>query len=345
MRRVIEVASLVVLLLVGQPLRLYTGDPIKVDAKMIFDHAPFESCHASTIVESASGQLLAAWFGGTGEGQADVGIWLSRRTDRGWTAPVEVARGTSPAGADGKLVRHPAWNPVLFQPKEQPLTLFFKVGPSPSEWWGMVMTSGDGKTWSAPQRLPERILGPIKNKPIQLDDGTIVSPSSSEDRGWRVHCERSADGGKTWKLIGPIADGKKLGAIQPSLLQHEGGKLQMLCRSTRGVIAESWSLDRGLTWSELNATNLLNPNSGIDAVTLDDGRHLLVYNPTATDRTPLVVALSNDGSSWTDVRILENQPGEYSYPAVIQAADGLVHITYTHRRERIAHVVLDPESL
>ena len=92
-------------------------------------------------------------------------------------------------------------------------------------------------------------------------------------------------------------------------------------------------------------TALPNPNSGIDAVTLQDGRHLLVYNPVAKGRTPLAVALSKDGQTWRDVLTLETAPGEYSYPAVIQARNGLVHVTYTWKRLKVKHVVVDPGQL
>ena len=49
-------------------------------AELIFEHAPFASCHASTIAETPSGELVAAWFGGTEEGQPDVSIWTARRS-------------------------------------------------------------------------------------------------------------------------------------------------------------------------------------------------------------------------------------------------------------------------
>lgn len=140
-------------------------------AEFIYESAPFPACHASTLVE-VEGGLLAAWFGGTHERHPDVGIWTSRFENGKWSTPVEVANGV-----ESDTVRYPTWNPVLFQPKDGPLMLFYKVGPSPSEWWGMVMSSEDqGRTWSKPERLPDGILGPIKNKPVQLADGTIISP-------------------------------------------------------------------------------------------------------------------------------------------------------------------------
>src|SRR5262245_50458719 len=136
MSAIIEGRSLTLLFLCLIPVVAPADDPPKVASEMIFDRAPFRSCHASTIVETESGQLLAALFAGTREGQADVGIWVSRRSDGGWTAPVEVTRSLRRPGADASLARHPTWNPVLFQPRAQPLMLFFKLGPSPSSWWG-----------------------------------------------------------------------------------------------------------------------------------------------------------------------------------------------------------------
>ena len=205
-----------------------TGNPV-VKTEYIFETAPFPSCHASTIAQTKSG-LVAAFFGGTAERNPDVGIWVSRVEDGKWSPVVEVANGTG-FGAE----RYPTWNPVLFQPKSGPLMLFYKVGPSPSSWWGMLSTStDDGKTWSKPQRLPDGILGPVKNKPIQLANGDILCPTSTEEGGWRVHFERTSDLGKTWSATTPVNNPREIGAIQPSLLSYSGGKLQALGRTQQG---------------------------------------------------------------------------------------------------------------
>jgi predicted neuraminidase len=184
-----------------------------------------------------------------------------------------------------------------------------------------------------------------------LADGSILCPSSSEHDRWRVHFERTTDLGKTWEVIGPINNGRQFGAIQPSILSHGEGKLQILCRTQQGVVGESRSTDGGKTWSELTASELPNPNAGTDAVTLADGRHLIVYNHTTrglgfpSGRNMLNVAISTDGKAWKPVMTLERERGEFSYPAVIQSADGKVHITYTYQRRSVKHVVVDPSQL
>jgi predicted neuraminidase len=311
-------------------------------SEFIADEMPTPSCHASTIAQSGE-VLVAAWFGGKAERDPSVGIWLARDEGKGWGKPVEVANGV---WGDG--TRYPCWNPVLFQPTRGPLLLFYKVGPSPSKWWGMMTTSDDhGATWGKPVRLPQGILGPIKDKPFELPDGTLLCPSSTEGaQGWQLHMEWTKDLGKTWQKSGALNDGKEFGAIQPTILKLKGGDLALVCRSKQGKILYARSKDQGRTWSPLAALAVPNPNSGIDAVTLADGRHVLVYNDTPEGRTPLNVAVSDeDGVAWKNVLTLESQPGEYSYPAVIQTPDGRIHITYTWRRLKVRHVVLDAGRL
>jgi predicted neuraminidase len=162
-----------------------------------------------------------------------------------------------------------------------------------------------------------------------------------------VHFERTSDAGLTWTAAFPFAsaDGGAIDAIQPSILIHAGGRLQALGRTRSQKVFETWSDDGGRSWTPITLTTLPNPNSGIDAVTLRDGRHLIVYNHTTRGRSPLNVAVSQDGKRWDAALSLETEPGEYSYPAVIQSADGRVHITYTWRRQRIKHVVIDPSRL
>ena len=338
--------SALVLLLIATALPAMATDPI-ILREFIAATPPTPQSHASTLVETPTG-LVAAWFGGKQERDPSVGIWLSRHVQGHWTAPVEVANG---ARLDGH--REPTWNPVLFLPRHGPLMLFYKVGPDPQHWRGMLKTSDDnGEHWSPAHALPVGMLGPVKDKPVQLADGTIVSPSSAELGRWTIHFELSADGGATWQSSKAVPNPGGIEAIQPSLLQWPHGKLQAIGRTKQDRLFTTWSTDGGHTWSALKLLDVPNPNSGIDAMVLADGRACLVYNPTThgkdwwDGRGTLAVAVSADGEHWKRVLTLERSPGaEFSYPAIIQAHDGLIHITYTWKRLRIAHVVIDPTRL
>lgn len=311
---------------------------------MIVADPPFESCHASTITAISNNRLMAAWFAGKHEGSKDVSIWIAINDKGKWSAPKEVANGII-----NDTLRYPCWNPVLFKTKAGLLFLFYKVGPNPREWWGMMITSNsNGKSWSGPEKLPEGMLGPIKNKPIQLKNGDILYPSSTEstdEKEWHIHIEKSDKNGRHWSRI-PISN-DTFGVIQPAILQYPHDSLQLLSRSRHNFLVETWSKDNGATWGPLRLTTLPNPNSGADAVTLKNGIKVLVYNPLYKGqewwegRSRLYVAISEDGITWKNVFALEDQnKGEFSYPAVIQTEDGKVHITYTADRKNIRHVVL-----
>jgi predicted neuraminidase len=320
----------------------FKGEQCIIKSEFIFQTGDvvFPSCHASTIIEIKK-VLLAAWFGGTAEKNPDVGIWMSLFENGKWTRPVEVANGVQ-----HKDKRYPCWNPVLYASGDE-ILLFYKVGPSPSAWWGELITSHDnGKTWSRSLRLPEDIIGPVKNKPVRLNNGELLCPSSTENDGWRVHLEFTSDNGNSWELTPPLNE-KNIGIIQPAILTYPSGLIQMLCRSRQSKVLTSWSENNGRSWSEFVSSGLPNPNSGIDAVTLKDGRQLIVYNHLTTGRNMLNVAISDNGKEWEAAALPENDKKgtEYSYPAVIQTNDGLVHITYTWNRKQIKHLILNPEKI
>jgi alpha-L-fucosidase len=313
----------------------------KISEELIFNSPSFQQCHASTIVEASPGVFLSAAFGGTREGNPDVCIWMSRFENGTWSQPVLMADGIQ-----NDTLRYACWNPVLFKNNKDKIFLFYKVGPGVLPWWGMVRTSDDlGKTWTAPKKLPDGILGPIKNKPVQMEDGKILAPSSTETKeSWKAHIEKSVDNGETWVNI-PIDHNTEFDVIQPSVLIHGDGMLQVLCRSKNNSVIQSFSNDNGNTWGTMTKTSLPNPNSGTDALTLKSGLHVLVYNPTVqgrNGRAKLNVAISKDGLNWTDAVILENEEkGEYSYPAIIQDSKGKIHITYTYNRVNVKHVILE----
>jgi predicted neuraminidase len=300
-------------------------------SEFIYEQAPFPSAHASNIVELRSGELLASWFGGSAEGKPDVAIWSSRRTAGGWSKPVEVAREPEIA----------CYNPVMFYTRDGRLWFYYKFGPHPSSWSAARRWSDDdGMTWSPVEHLPAGIYGPIRAKPLVMEDGTVVSGTSVESyKSWACWIERSTDNGRTWTRIGPI-QAPINGIIQPSVISLGGRRLRLYARSTQqiGKIMTATSEDAGLTWTPAHTIDVPNPNSGIDAVSLRDGRVVLVYNNTPKGRTPLNLAVSKDGENFRMFRALESEPGEYSYPALIQGRDGTLHLTYTWDRKRIKYV-------
>ncbi len=267
---------------------------------------------------------------------------------------------------DSLLRRKACWNPVMFEMPSGELWLFYKVGLKVSDWTGWLVKSQDGgKTWGPREALPQGFIGPVKNKP-EIVDGRLVCASSTESGGWKLHFEVLDLATDRWEYIGPIpadstyvtedllADGitprpgaklRPIGCIQPSILRHADGRLQVLMRTRNARLATSWSHDGGRTWSRVTLTDIPNNQSGTDAVTLADGSHLLIYNPVSTmpatkkaPRTPLCVARSTDGLEWTPIVTLEDSPiSQYSYPAIIQGSDGDIHCIYTWRRERIGY--------
>lgn len=309
----------------------------------IYDEALIPSCHASTLVVTEK-EVHAAWFGGTREGAPDVAIWFARREGTGpegrWTAPEKVASGNGV----------PCWNPVLHLPRRGPLLLFYKVGPSPQTWTGALLRSeSGGARWSPPELLPAGILGPVKNKAFELPDGTLVCGTSTESyQVWGCWVERTPDLGKSWSKHGPInVPGHLYGIIQPAVFGTPEGKLAMLCRC-RGLhqMVRASSEDGGKTWTQAAPIELPQNNSGLDAVRLRDGRVVLIYNHTTSGRSPLNLSVSRDlGRTWKPGPVLESDPGEYSYPAIVEGPDGRVHFTYTWNRKRIRYGVLEPADL
>jgi alpha-L-fucosidase len=315
---------------------------VVLESEFLFEEAPFLQSHASTIAE-VNGNLLVAYFGGTYERHSDVSIYLQRQDGGGWTYPERIADGIV-----NDTLRYPTWNPVLFY-KDRILSLYYKMGPSPDEWWGMVIKSYDeGKTWTKPQALPDGFLGPIKNKPIETGLTTLLFPSSVEypNGVWKAHIERSDNGGKSWKRIEiPSPDSVKI--IQPSLLEFPNGRILALLRSNQDRVMQSWSYDDGKTWTAVSPTTVPNPNSGLDAVASKSGHYFLVNNAMESGnswemgRNKLYVYASNDGYNWSQILKLEDEEvGEFSYPAIIEAADGTIHITYSYDRKRIKYVKL-----
>lgn len=344
------------------------------------DARPFAQCHASTLIESRRGRAFVAWFGGSREGESDVGIWASSRAAErhgasirapgdNWTAPQRIA----------KVSDAPHWNPVLYaltdsgtEPGPESgheLVLQFKVGTSIRSWVTWITRSSDGgDTWHSPQPLDLADLdtpsaqssrggrGAVRNKPIQLVSGDWLAGASVETwKRWDAFFDRSPNGLDQWRATELIAldrtsfSGK--GLIQPALWESPPGHVHALFRSTNGRIYRSDSEDDGRTFCPAYPVAVPNNNSGLDLARLGNGCLALVCNPVAGNwaaRTPLSILFSWDnGESWPSRIELETEPGEFSYPAVIAAGpehEDLV-VTYTWNRRRIAYLRIPAEEL
>lgn len=264
----------------------------------------------------------------------------------------------------GTLKRKACWNPVLYQMPDGEIILFFKIGLKVADWTGWLVRSNDGgKTWSKREALPKGFIGPVKNKP-ELINNRLVCGSSTEGDGWRLHFEIYDLATKQWKYVGPIEaedairtdkpeKAQPIFIIQPSIIKLKDGRLQVLCRTRNAKIGTSFSSDGGDTWSKVTLLDVPNNQSGTDAVTLKDGRHALIYNNFETllgtpkgPRTPISIALSDDGTNWQHALTLEDSPiSQYSYPAIIQGKDGSLHCIYTWRRLRMAYKKIDLKKL
>lgn len=331
--------------------------------RLIMNERVTPSCHASTVLPLEDGRVLTAWFGGSGEGHTDVGIWFAEKDENGFSEPRVVAQS---------LLPH--WNPVLYRFEDGRIVLFYKVGMKIPRWQTMYIESFDGgKTFSEPRELvPGDVSGgrgPVRNKPIRLKSGRILAPASTEFGVWRCFADISDDDGRTWRKSSPIEipgleeyERKLLawqklaeesetpverpedikhgrGIIQPTLWESETGVHAMM-RSGEGFIYRSDSVDGGETWCAPYPTSLPNNNSGIDLTRLSDGTLLLVYNPVQGSwgmRTPISIAESkDDGKTWTKLCDLQTEPGEFSYPAIVCNGRD-IHITYTYKRQNIAY--------
>lgn len=342
---------------------------------VVVDDPRWVQTHGSTVLATADGALLTAWFAGTAEGARDTAVWLARR-DAGqatWGEPAVVIDGPAPH-----------WNPVLARGPDEAIWLFAKRGARISTWTTWVLRSTDeGRTWTEPRPLVEGDLGgrgPVRNPPLLLPDGTWLAPASTETWGprptWSAFVDVSTDGGQSWQPAPIPLDRSGMsgaGIIQPALWTS-GERVLTLLRSSEGTAYRSASEDGGRTWSTARSVGLPNNNSGLAVVTLRDSTVVCAHNPTTgdwADRCPLVLSVSDDdGLTWRTRLVLEDgrtpvdddsehrpslprprafRPsdggvrtsgvGEYSYPALVSTDDTLT-VSYTWQRRGIVEATV-----
>lgn len=319
----------------------------RITKEFIFDveNAPTPSVHASTVVKTKEGNVVAAWFGGTKESAQDVRIWVSVRGEDGWNTPYFIE--------DGMDVAH--WNPVLFENKQGELCLFYKVGETIPAWKTYVVRSLDGglSFGETKELVPGDVggRGPVKNKPIYLESGRMIAPASDESSPeWSAFMDISDDDGETFRRVDieksqdPLFP-ERLRQIQPTLWEQPAGQVHALMRTTNSYAYRTDSTDGGETWCPAYITTVPNNNSGLDLCKCPDGTVALVYNPIAAgvgaDRTPLWLAFSrNNGKTFEKAHTLEDIKGEYSYPSIVSDGKKL-HITFTHNRKNVTYVCVE----
>lgn len=316
---------------------------IQFSSELIFEKIPnFPVHHCSTITEAGNGDLLVSWYGGSYESSDDQVLFISRRKkgQRNWSTPEILVR--SPG--------HPPGNALLFTDKTKRIWLVWgrMDGTQPMNrgtGWDacrlFARTSSDnGYTWSKDEPFYGDTLGWLpRNLSITLNDGRLIVPMSDELHGHGVDWSfflSTADNGKTW-----LKSGLMKGGEQPTFIQRADSSLLAYLRVRPNIVA-SESHDGGKTWTDPKATQWKNPDSGISMRRLANGHVLLVFNNQDDARSPLHIARSTDDAhTWESPLILETNPGEYSYPSVLQTLDGKIHIIYTYRRYSIKHVELN----
>ena len=333
--------------------------PLVKSSKKEFIRKPEKTkfVHASTNLHLEDDTILLAWFSGSAEGNDDVSIYFSRKTEGRWSEPKKLE----------DHINLPHWNPVLFSLSENQQLLFYKIGRKITEWQTYFCISEDkGVTFSNPKKLIEGEVGgrgPVRNKPIRISNGDIVAPASKENGIWHAFVDISSDLGISWKSSSEVMvenlvfDEKKViitdslkkipvseqsyygrGVIQPTIWESDPGNIHMLLRSTEGAIYRSDSADYGRTWSYAYKTELPNNNSGIDLVKTENETLFLVYNPVGENwgrRSPISLSYSEDnGKTWKMIMTLDCGDGEFSYPAITSSGNKLF-VSYSYKRESI----------
>jgi predicted neuraminidase len=313
--------------------------------------APFS--HASTLAELADGRIALAWYAGSAEGSTDAEIWFSTRDALGWSPPRVIATRADTAAATGMVVRN-LGNPILHAGGDR-LQLWY-VSVSVGGWSGASIshkTSTDGGlSWSPAVKLTTSPLfnmgSLVRTSPVAMRDGGLGLPAYHEMFG--QHGE--------WLRIG--ASGRVIGkaripgaALQPAVAAVDGKEALVLARSAEkqnGVVMADATSDGGATWRSTAPLPIANDNTSLNLLRLQSGRLLLAANAVrGRDRSVLQLFLSDDrGASWKASRVIEDDPNvyaAYSYPALLQTADGRIHLTYSYQENVIAHVTTTEAAL
>ncbi len=325
---------------------------LSFSSELIFEKIPRAAAfHCSTIAEAPNGDLLCLWYGGSYESADDQVLFLSRRApgERQWSPPQVLIENSRQPPGNGLIFvdgRKRVWVVWCRMESTQPI----RRGGGWDRCRLMYRVSNDnGHTWTddKPMLADDELVRKDslwfvpRNPPVTMKNGTTVLglEATMGDKDGSVFLMTN-DHGNSWRR-----GGFTTGGSQPTLAERSDGSLLALMRRAP-QITQIVSTDAGQTWSEPEKTRLANPNAGITMTKLANGHFVIVFNNSWLYRTPLSIARSIDeGKTWEEPLALESNPGEYSYPCVIQTADGKIHVSYTFRRYSIKHVELNEDWL
>jgi predicted neuraminidase len=322
---------------------------ISYSSELIFEKVPGAPAHhASSMTLAANGDLLVSWYGGSYESSDDEALYLARRRKgtRSWDSPVMLLRKPEQPVGNAVILtmksgdiwiiwgRMEASQPMLAHTGWDATRLMFRV------------SQDHGRTWSADRPFPMETAGWLpRNLAIQLADGSTMVPVSDERNNRDLSFFlMTKDSGATWTRSLDIPNQESQGE-QPAVAQRRDGSLIAFLRTSPRLL-QTESFDGGKTWTPAKATDFKNPDAAISICALRNGNLLLVWNNNERGRSPLHIARStDDGKTWSQPLLLEANPGEYSYPSIMQTPDERIHVIYTYRRYSFMHTEFNEDWL
>jgi len=369
-----------------------TSNAAVIKSMLVFQPQPLHT-HGSSIVNLPNGDLLTAWFEGSGERTADDVKIMGARLKKGevsWSKPFLMADTYNIPDCNPVLfLNHqnklflvwiaveanrweysilryktsidydksaaPVWNwqdNILLKPDEdfaKEVKSKFKDLPSGGSAWAAYAPEYGNMIIDAGKDEGKRSIGWMTRiKPLLLEENKILLPLYSDGFNFSL-VAISDDDGTNWQPSLPIVG---RGNVQPSLIQKKDGTLVAYMRDNGDApprVQISESNDSGVTWTAAQKTEIPNTAS-VQVLKLSDGRWVFIGNDIDDGRYQISLYLSDDeGKTWkwkTHLEQVKKGDGSFSYPSMLQAPDGMLHITYSYQQgeklESIKYVVVNP---
>ena len=335
----------------AMPVARIPASPTPFYTERFIDAEPAStSLHVPTLTELPGGNLLAVWKAAK---VAERPVALNAATydlRAGRWGPVRQVTTSEQTEAELERVVTTFTNPVLVNGAGGTVMLFYVTS-----WhkWSMAAitvksSTNGGKTWTLARRVVSSPVGNlgtlVKAAPVPYADGSIGLPAYQEFYGVLPQFLRFSPDGR---LLDKVRIQRADAAFQPSIVpvnEHEA--LAFMRSSVKGSVLLARTPDAGRSWTPIRSIGLPNPNSPVMALRLRDGSLLLAFNDSPRWRENLSLALSRDGGErWVVFHRFEvglrDEHGaleNFSYPYVIQSADGTVHVLYVWRLAHVKHV-------